>query len=189
MTTTPTHDLRTYMIPLSDLQLFEGNARRGDVDSIKDSIVELGVFAPVVVNRGTYTGRPMEVLSGNHTVQAAARAGHTTIAAVVLDVDDMNARLINLRANKTHDDGTYDVRALAALLAPFRNDPTPTGYDADEVGRILTAAGMNDDVPTFAPDPEGGVVRLDRKSVTDCPECGHTFTPVTRSVIEGERDA
>ena len=159
--TTPTHDLTTYDIPITDLTLFVGNARRGDVASIQSSIEDLGLFQPVVVNRGTHTGRPMEVLSGNHTVQAAVRAGHSTIAAVVLDVDDTTARQINLRANKTHDDGTYDLRALAALLAPFRDNPTGTGYAAADVVRILSAPTVT--TPTGYTPPPGG-------DPTDAPE-------------------
>lgn len=182
--TTPEHDLTTHEIPISDLSLFAGNARRGNVAAIAESITHLGLFQPVVVNRGTLTGRAMEVLSGNHTVQAAVRAGRSTIAAVVLDVDDITARKINLSANKTHDDGTYDVRALAALLAPFRDNPAGTGYEAADVVRILSVPDVvvtpnvlddtppsgipDDDVPP--PDPAPRPVQT-----TTCPECGHVF--------------
>lgn len=59
--------------PLTDLNRFHKNARRGDVEAIMGSIVANGVYRPIYVNKGTYTGRPLEVLAGNHTLEAMRR--------------------------------------------------------------------------------------------------------------------
>jgi hypothetical protein len=53
-----------------------------------------------------------------------------------------------------------------------------TGYDPGDVDDLQKLLAE----PEFKPD--GQDAHLDRKSVTDCPECGHTFTPITRTVTE-----
>lgn len=53
-------------VPLGDLKLFPGNARRGDVDLIVQSLKAHGQYKPIVVN-----ARDMTILAGNHTYQAA----------------------------------------------------------------------------------------------------------------------
>ena len=55
-------------IKLGDLRPLPGNARRGDVDAIVDSLRRNGQFRPLVVQRSTGY-----VLGGNHTLQAAQR--------------------------------------------------------------------------------------------------------------------
>lgn len=61
----------TQTIPTNQLHTHHKNPRRGDVQAIADSLRVNGQFRPIVVNRGTHTGRPMEVLAGNHTLMAA----------------------------------------------------------------------------------------------------------------------
>ena len=52
------------------LRYFHRNARQGDVGVIMGSLKAHAQYRPIVVNLGTYTGRPNEVLAGNHTLQA-----------------------------------------------------------------------------------------------------------------------
>lgn len=54
-------------LPLTQLNTFHKNPRRGDVEAIKGSLVANGQYRPIVVNKGTHTGRPFEVLAGNRT--------------------------------------------------------------------------------------------------------------------------
>ena len=60
------------MTPISQLRFYPGNARRGDIDLIAESLERLGQYKPVVVNTG---GKEPElantILAGNHTVMAA----------------------------------------------------------------------------------------------------------------------
>lgn len=53
-----------------ELALYHQNPRRGDIGVIESSLIAHGQYKPVTVNLGTHTGRPHEVLAGNHTVQA-----------------------------------------------------------------------------------------------------------------------
>lgn len=138
----------------SELNFYPGNARRGDVDAIADSLKTHGQFQPIIVQKGTEY-----VLIGNHTLKAAKKLRWAEVQISYLDVDDVTAKKIVLVANRTSDLGTYDLDALAGLLSDL-DDLTGTGYsDADLVGLL-----SDDD------DPEPGTG--DDEPVTKSPKLG-----------------
>lgn len=115
----------------SELELYPGNARRGAVDAIVASLRTNGQFAPLIAQRSTGY-----VLAGNHTLLAARQLRWAEIEVTYLDVDDEQAKKIVLAANRTADLATYDLDALASLLASI-DDLDGTGYtDADLVGLL-----------------------------------------------------
>lgn len=128
-------------VPLTDLNLYHKNPRVGDTQAIKGSIVANGIFRPVVVNKGTYTDKPNEILAGNHTVKAIrelaeehpedARWQHVDVWMV--DVDSERAARIVLADNRTADLGSYDNEELLSLLDMMDGDLDGTGYDADDL--------------------------------------------------------
>ncbi|MYT33930.1 ParB N-terminal domain-containing protein [Streptomyces sp. SID8354] len=75
-------------IPVDELAPYHRNPRTGDLDSITESLSTHSQYRPIVVNRGTLTGRPNEILAGNHTFKAAKQLDWTDIAVTWLDVDD-----------------------------------------------------------------------------------------------------
>lgn len=178
--TAPTSKLKIVDVPIAELNTFEGNARRGNVTAIAESLFTNGQYKPIVVNKGTHTGKPNEVLAGNHTLEAAASLGWEKISVVFVDVDRASALKIVLADNRTNDLASYDDGELLQLLQELP-DLDGTGFDDAELQRLLDAA----ETPDFEPDDEGDP-RLDRKSVTTCPECGHVFTPTTRTATEDD---
>ncbi|WP_369354623.1 ParB N-terminal domain-containing protein [Streptomyces sp. cg2] len=58
-------------IPVDELAPYHRNPRTGDLDSITESLSTHGQYRPIVVNRGTLTGRPNEILAGNHTFKSS----------------------------------------------------------------------------------------------------------------------
>jgi ParB-like chromosome segregation protein Spo0J len=120
-------------VKIEDLHQYPGNAKKGDVPSIQESLEENDQFSPVIVQKST-----SYILSGNHTVQAAEKAGWTEIDACVVDVDDRRALKINLAANRTADKGSYDVDARALLLDALEGDYAGTGYSPKEVEKWST---------------------------------------------------
>lgn len=122
-------------VKIADLVQYPGNAKKGDVKAIGESLEENDQFVPVVVQKST-----MYILSGNHTVQAAEKAGWTEIDAVIIDVDDRRALKINLAANRTADKGSYDVDARKALLDLLEGDYAGTGYSDSEAAKLVEAA-------------------------------------------------
>lgn len=122
-------------VGVDELRLFERNPRRGNVDAIAKSLAAHGQYRPIVVNAGTLTGRPLEVLAGNHTLLAARSLGWESIEAAVLDVDDSRARAIVAADNRLADLGDYDTEALHALLSSL-DDLDGTGYGAEDLAAL-----------------------------------------------------
>ena len=130
------------------LSIFHRNPRQGDIPAITDSLKAHGQFRPVVVNKGTHTGRPMEVLAGNHTVLAARELDGTEWAlpeldAYVVDVDDAEADRIVLADNRTSDLGGYDDAVLLELLEGVSDDLEGTGWDDDDLAELLEGAATH----------------------------------------------
>lgn len=180
--------IATDHMDLDALTPFPGNARRGDVGRIAESLAVNGQYRSLVVRR-TDSGSHV-VLAGNHTLQALGRTGAGNARCEIVRCDDQTAVRINLADNRTGDLGGYDNEALDSLLASL-DDLTGTGYtDAD-------VAAMASPVPELGdfPEPTAGTAneqpRLDRTTDRECPSCGHRWyldhngTPVT---VNGPRE-
>lgn len=132
---------------ISKLKFYPGNARRGDIDLIAESLEKLGQYKPIVVNKdGT-------ILAGNHTVMAAQRLGWTEIDVHRVDVDDDTARRIVIVDNKANDEAEYDVESLVNLLTELP-DLSGTGFSRDEVDELLEALDAVEDEAPAAQEPE-----------------------------------
>lgn len=156
------HDLTIHEIPVGDLALLPGNPRQGDIGAVSESMRVNGIYQPIIVNKGTHTGRPLEVIAGNHRAQAAQQLGHPTIPAIILDLDDTAAARIALADNRTSDLADYDSDALIVMLQNL-DDLTGTGYDGDDLDALLH---LNDNPFTEDPEPSGG------GEPRSCPHCG-----------------
>ncbi|MGW1508716.1 hypothetical protein [Streptomyces sp. NPDC002394] len=102
--------------------------RTGDLPAIAESLTVNGQYRAVIVNKGTHTGRPNEILAGNHTVAAAQQLGWEQIAATWVAVDDEAAARIVVVDNRTNDLAGYDTALLAEVLSEIP-DLEGTGYD------------------------------------------------------------
>jgi ParB-like chromosome segregation protein Spo0J len=156
-------------IALDQLHQFEGNARKGDVSLIAESLFVNGQYKPIVVNRGTYTGKPNEILAGNHTAQAALSLGWQSIHVVYVDVDEASAAKIVIADNRTNDLASYDNDALLALIESV-DDLDGTGWTDDSLAEFVASLNEEDepDVELYDPPQE------DKKTHT-CPRCGEEF--------------
>lgn len=131
-------------VPIDDLRPYDRNPRRGDLESLKESLGANGQYRPIVANR-----RDNRVLAGNHTWQAAKALGWPEIAVTWVDVDDEQAARIVLVDNRTNDLATYDDAALADLLTGLP-DLVGTGYDPAALAELL--AGLEEPVKLTDPD-------------------------------------
>ena len=143
------------MTPISQLRFYPGNARRGDIDLIAESLERLGQYKPVVACVGEKAPELANViLAGNHTVMAAQRLGWTQIDAHWVDVDDDTAKRITIVDNKANDEATYDVEELVNLLTELP-DLEATGFDRDELDAMLEALDdLEEEVPDKPKDPK-----------------------------------
>lgn len=188
------HDLTIHDTPIDELHLLPGNPRQGDIGAVSESMRVNGVYQPIIVNRGTHTGRPMEVIAGNHRAQAAKALGHDTIPCIILDVTDEEATRIALADNRTSDLADYDNDALVLMLQNLP-DLEGTGYDGDDLDALL--ADFDDPTPTLtdpdeAPAPPetpiariGDVFHLGNHRVI----CGDSTSPATFTALLGDERA
>lgn len=127
-------------VPLKGLKYYYQNPRRGNVEKVAESLKSNGQFKPIVVNRGTHTGRPNEILAGNHTTKAARSLGWRAINVMWVDVDEDHARRIVLADNGSTDDATYDVQLLSQLLDEQKNSAgtlVGTTYSDEVLDKLL----------------------------------------------------
>jgi len=138
-------------VAIDDLTPFPGNPRRGSVAVIKESLEQNGQYRPIVVRRQT-----MEVLAGNHTLQAAKELGWKQIAVTLISCDDEQAKRIVLVDNRTNDLATYDESELVALLTELPS-LEGTGYDQEALDDLLDSLSpaplLEDEVPALRKEP------------------------------------
>lgn len=138
--------IETKSLPVGILQEFPGNAKRGDVETIRHSIRRHGQYRAIVVRK--VPNQKLTILAGNHTYRAVVAEGHDEIRCEIITCTDDEAKRINLADNRTSEIGTYDDDDLLALLTGLDNDFDGTGWTNDEVDRMLNAsAEVSDLVP------------------------------------------
>ncbi len=144
-------DPNTELVRTASLNAYHLNPRKGNVPLIQESLREHGQYKPLIVNRGSLTGRPNEVLAGNHLLQAGMAEGLTEMLVHWLDVDDEKAARIVLVDNRASDKGGYDQSALAELLGSL-DDLAGTGYAAGDLTRLLNGLEEGDQGGLTDPD-------------------------------------
>lgn len=161
-------------VPLLSLNHYSKNPRRGDVQAIKGSIVANGIFRPVIVNKGTYTDKPNEILAGNHTVKAIRELAEENpddrrwqqVEVWMVDVDAERAARIVLADNRTADLGSYDNEELLDLLDMMDGDLDGTGYDADDLEKL--AGGDSGDILPEPGDSDSEEYNFSYSIVVEC---------------------
>lgn len=131
-----------------ELSTYHRNPRRGDVSVIAASLQAHGQYKPIVVNKGTHTGRPNEVLAGNHTLMAIRDLAERhpedkrwqSVLVHVIDVDDDRAARIVLVDNRANEVGSVDFEALQELIEDLP-DLSGTGYDQDYLAMLADMVG------------------------------------------------
>ncbi|WP_051854716.1 hypothetical protein [Streptomyces sp. NRRL B-1347] len=166
--------LRTADVPLARLRPFPGNAKRGNVPTILESLCRTGQYRSLVVRQGD--GDELTTLAGNHTAQAIAAHGpgdcglNVTVdgeqrpcglclnapwepvaRCEIVTCDDATAKRINLVDNRAADQGDYDERALAALIAGMDGDLAGTGYSDADLQDLLAPVDLDADVDAYEP--------------------------------------
>lgn len=131
-------------VPPMGLSTYHRNARRGNIDAIVGSLKANGQYKPIVVNIGTHTGRPNEVLAGNHTLMAFRNLAEmyptderwNEIAVYWVDVDEDRATRIVLADNRTAEDSTYDDVMLYDLIKSLGEDLDGSGFTDTDVDKL-----------------------------------------------------
>ena len=169
-----TRFLRTKMIDLDQLTPYPGNARRGKVDVIKESIEKNGQYRSLVVRE--IKNGPLIVLAGNHTMMAISELGGSQARCEIIDCDDATARRINLVDNRSNDLAEDDEEALAALLRDLDGDTAGSGYSEDEVKALI--GDLEEALAVEAPQAPEDFAEFDEGIQTEhtCPKCGYQWS-------------
>lgn len=179
--------VETRPVPISQLTRFPGNARRGDVDTIRGSLRKNGQYRSLVVRD---TGTALVILAGNHTRDAAHAEGWAEVRCEILRCDDHTARRINLADNRAAELGTTDNDSLAELLSYLNGEYEGTGYTESFVDHLLDGYGPSGpDVNGYGPDgPDDAPPRAkvapdefpayddDIKTDYACPRCAYSWS-------------
>lgn len=133
----PAKYIETKSLPVDALTPLPGNARKGNVNIIRESLNANGQYRSLVVRR-TPDGE-LVILAGNHTHEAAKLEGRTEIRCDIIECSDEEATRIALIDNKAPDLGEYDDDALLAMLESL-DDLEGTGYTMDDMDDLLAGA-------------------------------------------------
>lgn len=108
---------------------------------IKNSILEFGYVAPVIINAD------MTVIGGHQRLNVLKELGYEEIQCIVVDLDKNKEKALNLALNKIS--GEWDNDKLEAILAELKEtdiDINVTGFSNDEIDDILKdIIGSNED--------------------------------------------
>lgn len=132
--------IETKMERMDSLNRYYENPRIGDPAKTAESLKKNGQFRSIVVNVGTKTGRPREILAGNHTHMGAERLKWDYIQVDWVDVSESHARRIVLADNGSSDGSTYHDDVLARLLQAEKDATgtlVGTTYDDDVLNRLV----------------------------------------------------
>ncbi|MFD8820769.1 ParB/Srx family N-terminal domain-containing protein [Streptomyces sp. NPDC059605] len=170
--------VRTETVTLDQLTPYPGNAKRGNVETILDSLRRNGQYRSLVVRE--IPDGPLIVLAGNHTMQALAAHGpgdcgkHVTTGRGIrpcgicqnepswepharcelVRCDEDTARRINIVDNRAADLGTYDNDALVELLSYLDEDYEGTGYTEADVNLLIAPPPSLEELADTYGDPE-----------------------------------
>jgi len=149
------------MVPVDRLLTHPDNARKGSLDTIRESIRANGFYGACVVQRST--GR---ILVGNHRYLAAVEEGLAEVPVVWVDKSDDEARRLLLVDNRSTDLSDYDEDLLAVLLSAVEQDTQGlrgTGYSDDDLIGLLAHLDVGgDQILDLGTDMEDGITPQER---------------------------
>ena len=154
------------MVEVDRLLTHPENARRGNLEVIRESIRVNGFYGACVVQRST--GR---ILVGNHRYLAAIEEGLVEVPVVWVDKSDEEARRLLLVDNRANDVASYDYTVLVRLLDEQKEEALLLGTGWDDADLVTLLAKID-------PDPPEGWASFDEDSLLtehQCPKCGYEF--------------
>ena len=135
--------LGTAEVAIDELVGYPGNARRGKLSVVRESIEKLGQFRPLVVRQRE--GKPLMILAGNTTKDALVAAGYVTARVEILECSDDEARQLNLIDNRSQELAEWDTAALVAQLELGGGDFTGTGFSVEDFDKLAYGGAGRDD--------------------------------------------
>jgi len=105
-----------------------------EMAKLRRSLEQWGFVEPIVVRRADMT-----VIGGHQRLEAAKSLGMTRVPVVFVDVNENQAKALNIALNQIH--GDWDLPRLGELLEELKDlpdlDETLTGFDPKEMDQLL----------------------------------------------------
>ena len=149
-------------VSIDQLQPHPDNPRKGDLDTIVESIDANGFYGAIVAQKSTGY-----ILAGNHRYMAAKNKGAKEIPVAWVDVDEDQARRILLADNRTSDLGGYDEELLAELLQGVNASIGlyGTGYDESDLDALLDEQDSHGEESSIDDSPDALELLLEKWNV------------------------
>ena len=126
-------------IDIETLKMDARNTRRHpdeNIEAIKQSLQKFGQRAPIVVQK-----KGMVVRAGNGRLEAMNLLGWKTVAALVIDEDDVTAAAFAIADNRTGELAKWDNDLLSQMLTDLSNQDeellAATGFKVDDIESLL----------------------------------------------------
>ena len=145
--------------PRKDLQ-----PEDNEYQKLKNSIDTFGLIEPIVWNENTGN-----VVGGHQRLKILIENGITEIDCVIVGLDDLNEKALNIALNKIS--GEWDDEKLRLLFKELENDCANlelTGFEDYEIERILTDINYETIIDSFFKDNDSE--RQNKPKI--CPHCG-----------------
>jgi len=153
------------ILPLTSMKLHPKNPKKGDVEAIGESLVANDFYGAILVQKSTGY-----ILAGNHRWKSASEKGMSEVPVIVVDCDDATAERILLADNRIADLGSYDDKALTALVKDAQvhsGSLSGTGFMGVDLERMLAKEKPPENFPEFTEQV---------KVSYTCPKCNFTWS-------------
>lgn len=131
------------------------------VDALEGLLKQVGWVQRVIVNK-----RTGHVVDGHARVALALRRGEPAMPVLYVDLSEAEERLVLAAIDPIGGLAGTDQGLLDQVLE---------GLVAEDAGLQALLDSLKNDAPNFEPGTEEDQGRLDEKSPTVCPSCGHEF--------------
>ena len=148
--------MRVSTMQIASLSPDDANPRKHDarnIEAISQSLLAHGQVEPIVVQQSTGV-----VIAGNGRVQAMKALGWDECRAVLVDIDDEEARALSIRLNRTAELAEWDDDVLAQHLAELgefsKYVATDFGFSESEIEALIKSfAEATDGLDKLADEP------------------------------------
>lgn len=144
----------------------ELNEKDKEYQKIKNSIIEFGYVAPIIINADK------TVISGHQRIKVLKDLRYEEIDCIVVNFDKNKEKLLNIALNKIS--GEWDYQKLESIFNELDEnniDLLITGFDEKEINKLIkeTEETMNENTEIDLDDFN------DDKFQCKCPKCGFVF--------------
>lgn len=144
-------------IPVPDRWLALRNPRRGDIDTIVESIEENGWFGQLTVQLFSERQQGPRIIRGNHRYKAGVRCGMSLFPVEVLDVDDLAGDRVLIIDNRSSDKARNLDDEMVEVLHELRdaNMLPGSGFSSLELAALEASLLEPPEPPPAPPTPDG----------------------------------